>query len=75
MVCGKVPCAIQLSVERVYPASEQNLGSGRHKLACGAGGAAAKLAAKDATFKEVMILAAPMFFDLTATVLMSIGLL
>ena len=34
-----------------------------------------KLAAKDATFKEVMILALPMLFDLTATLLMSIGLL
>ena len=34
-----------------------------------------RLAAKDATFKEVMILALPMFFDLTATLLMSIGLL
>ena len=34
-----------------------------------------KLAAKDATFKEVMILALPMSFDLTATLLMSIGLL
>lgn len=34
-----------------------------------------KLAAKDATLKEVMILALPMFFDLTATLLMSIGLL
>ena len=39
------------------------------------GGAAAKLAAHSASFKEVMILAVPMLFDLTATLLMSVGLL
>jgi hypothetical protein len=33
------------------------------------------LAAKNATFKEVLILGLPMTFDLTATLLMSIGLL
>ncbi|BDA43255.1 Solute carrier family 35 member F6 [Coccomyxa sp. Obi] len=38
-------------------------------------GAAAKLAAKSASFKEIMILGLPMAFDLTATLLMSIGLL
>jgi hypothetical protein len=39
------------------------------------GGAAAKLAAHSASLKEVMILAVPMLFDLTATLLMSVGLL
>ncbi|CAL8468753.1 g8293 [Coccomyxa elongata] len=38
-------------------------------------GATAKLAAKSALFKEIMILGLPMAFDLTATLLMSIGLL
>ena len=44
-------------------------------MRCSGSGAAAKLAAKNASFKEVMILAVPMLFDLTATLLMSIGLL
>jgi hypothetical protein len=38
-------------------------------------GAAAKLSANPATFKEIMILGLPMAFDLTATLLMSVGLL
>ncbi|EIE22282.1 hypothetical protein COCSUDRAFT_42626 [Coccomyxa subellipsoidea C-169] len=38
-------------------------------------GVASKLAAKSASFKEIMILGLPMAFDLTATLLMSVGLL
>ena len=34
-----------------------------------------KLAAKNASLKEILILGLPMCFDLTATLLMSIGLL
>lgn len=45
------------------------------KILCSLAGATAKLAAKSATFKEIMILGLPMAFDLTATLLMSIGLL